>query len=36
MWLGTDGAPQNREPGDTVEIEITGIGTLRDCVVAET
>jgi len=35
MWLGTDGAPQNMKPGDTIEIEITGIGTLRNYVVAE-
>ena len=35
MWLGTDGAPQNMKVGDTIEIEITGIGTLRNYVVAE-
>ena len=35
MWMGTDGLPQNMKPGDTVEIEITGIGTLRNRVVAE-
>lgn len=34
MWMGTDGLPQNMTPGDTVEIEITGIGTLRNPVVA--
>lgn len=34
MWMGTDGVPQNMAPGDTVEIEITGIGTLRNKVVA--
>ena len=34
MWMGTDGMPQNMKPGDTVEIEITGIGTLRNGVVA--
>ena len=34
MWMGTDGLPQNIKPGDTVEIEITGIGTLRNKVVA--
>lgn len=35
MWLGTDGVPQNMHPGDTVEIEISGIGVLRNGVVAE-
>ncbi len=34
MWMGTDGLPQNMKPGDTVEIEITGIGVLRNRVVA--
>jgi 2-keto-4-pentenoate hydratase/2-oxohepta-3-ene-1,7-dioic acid hydratase in catechol pathway len=34
MWMGTDGMPQNMTPGDTVEVEITGIGTLRNQVVA--
>jgi 2-keto-4-pentenoate hydratase/2-oxohepta-3-ene-1,7-dioic acid hydratase in catechol pathway len=35
MWLGTDGLPRDMKPGDTVEIEITGIGFLRNGVVAE-
>lgn len=35
MWMGTDGVPANIKPGDSVEIEITGIGTLRNPVVAE-
>lgn len=35
MWLGTDGIPENIKPGDVVEIEITGIGVLRNPVVAE-
>jgi 2-keto-4-pentenoate hydratase/2-oxohepta-3-ene-1,7-dioic acid hydratase in catechol pathway len=35
MWLGTDGLPRNMKPGDTIEIEITGIGVLRNRVVAE-
>ena len=35
MWMGTDGVPANMKVGDTVEIEITGIGTLRNFVVAE-
>ena len=34
MWMGTDGVPQDIKPGDTVEIEISGIGTLRNRVVA--
>lgn len=36
MWMGTDGVPANIDVGDSVEIEITGIGTLRNKVVAET
>jgi 2-keto-4-pentenoate hydratase/2-oxohepta-3-ene-1,7-dioic acid hydratase in catechol pathway len=35
MWMGTDGLQRNMKPGDTVEIEITGIGVLRNRVVAE-
>ncbi|MSQ69792.1 MAG: DUF2437 domain-containing protein [Betaproteobacteria bacterium] len=35
MWLGTDGMPQNMKPGDTIEVEISGIGVLRNYVVAE-
>jgi 2-keto-4-pentenoate hydratase/2-oxohepta-3-ene-1,7-dioic acid hydratase in catechol pathway len=35
MWLGTDGVPENMKPGDVVEIDISGIGTLRNRVVAE-
>lgn len=35
MWMGTDGVPANIDVGDTVEIEISGIGTLRNKVVAE-
>jgi 2-keto-4-pentenoate hydratase/2-oxohepta-3-ene-1,7-dioic acid hydratase in catechol pathway len=34
MWMGTDGIPANMKPGDTVEIDISGIGTLRNKVVA--
>jgi 2-keto-4-pentenoate hydratase/2-oxohepta-3-ene-1,7-dioic acid hydratase in catechol pathway len=34
LWLGTDGLPENMKPGDVIEIEITGIGTLRNRVVA--
>lgn len=33
MWMGTDGLPQNIKPGDSVEIEISGIGVLRNSVV---
>ncbi len=35
MWMGTDGSPRNMKPGDVCEIEINGIGTLRNRVVAE-
>jgi 2-keto-4-pentenoate hydratase/2-oxohepta-3-ene-1,7-dioic acid hydratase in catechol pathway len=35
VWMGTEGAPENLQHGDTVEIEITGIGTLRNPVVRE-
>ena len=35
MWMGTDGSPRNMKPGDVCEIDITGIGTLRNKVVAE-
>ena len=34
MWMGTDGLPRNMRPGDKVEVEITGIGVLRNRVVA--
>ncbi len=35
VWLGTDEVPQKMKPGDVVEIEITGLGVLRNRVVAE-
>lgn len=35
IWLGAEGATPNMQPGDVVEIEISGIGTLRNSVVAE-
>jgi 2-keto-4-pentenoate hydratase/2-oxohepta-3-ene-1,7-dioic acid hydratase in catechol pathway len=35
VWLGTDEVPEAVNPGDVIEIEITGIGTLRNRVVAE-
>jgi len=35
VWLGTDEVPQRLVPGDVVEIEISGIGLLRNRVAAE-
>ena len=35
VWLGTDEVPQKMKPGDVIEIEITGLGVLRNRVVAE-
>ncbi len=35
IWMGTDGASPNLKSGDMVEIEISGIGTLRNRFVAE-
>ena len=35
IWMGTDGASPNIKAGDVVEVEITGIGTLRNRFVAE-
>ena len=35
MWMGTDGVPSDMQPGDMCEIEISGIGVLRNRVVAE-
>jgi 2-keto-4-pentenoate hydratase/2-oxohepta-3-ene-1,7-dioic acid hydratase in catechol pathway len=35
MWMGTEGATANMKHGDTVEVEITGVGTLRNPVVRE-
>ena len=34
LWMGTDGSSPDLSPGDTVEVEITGIGTLRNPFVA--
>ena len=34
VWLGTDEVPQSLHPGDVIEIEINGIGVLRNRVVA--
>ncbi|MGB2201741.1 MAG: fumarylacetoacetate hydrolase family protein [Pseudooceanicola atlanticus] len=35
IWMGTDGHAPNLRPGDRVEVEITGIGTLSNPVMAE-
>ncbi len=35
VWMGTEGATQNMKHGDVCEIEITGIGTLRNPIVRE-
>lgn len=35
LWMGTDGGSPELAPGDVVEIEITGIGALRNSFVAE-
>jgi 2-keto-4-pentenoate hydratase/2-oxohepta-3-ene-1,7-dioic acid hydratase in catechol pathway len=35
VWLGTDDKPHNLKIGDVLEIEITGIGLLRNQVAAE-
>jgi 2-keto-4-pentenoate hydratase/2-oxohepta-3-ene-1,7-dioic acid hydratase in catechol pathway len=35
IWMGTDGAAANIRPGDVVEVEIDGIGVLRNPVEAE-
>ena len=36
IWMGTDGASPDLKAGDVVEIDIAGIGTLRNKFVAET
>jgi 2-keto-4-pentenoate hydratase/2-oxohepta-3-ene-1,7-dioic acid hydratase in catechol pathway len=35
IWMGTDGTSPNIKAGDVVEVEISGIGTLRNRFVAE-
>jgi 2-keto-4-pentenoate hydratase/2-oxohepta-3-ene-1,7-dioic acid hydratase in catechol pathway len=35
IWMGTDGTSPDLKPGDVVEIDITGIGTLRNPFVLE-
>jgi len=34
IWMGTDGTSPDLKPGDVVEVEITGIGVLRNSFVA--
>ena len=34
--MGTEGADGDMVPGDVIEVEISGIGILRNYVVAET
>ena len=34
MWMGTDGMPQNMKVGDKCEVEISGIGVLRNRITA--
>ena len=36
LWMGTEGADGDMVPGDVIEVEISGIGVLRNYVVAET
>jgi 2-keto-4-pentenoate hydratase/2-oxohepta-3-ene-1,7-dioic acid hydratase in catechol pathway len=35
LWLGTEGADGDMVPGDVIEVEVDGIGVLRNRVVAE-
>jgi 2-keto-4-pentenoate hydratase/2-oxohepta-3-ene-1,7-dioic acid hydratase in catechol pathway len=35
LWMGTQGADGDMLPGDVIEVEISGIGVLRNYVVAE-
>jgi 2-keto-4-pentenoate hydratase/2-oxohepta-3-ene-1,7-dioic acid hydratase in catechol pathway len=35
LWMGTEGSPRNLKHGDVCEIEITGIGILRNPLVRE-
>jgi 2-keto-4-pentenoate hydratase/2-oxohepta-3-ene-1,7-dioic acid hydratase in catechol pathway len=35
IWMGTDGTSPDLKAGDVVEIELTGVGTLRNRFVAE-
>jgi 2-keto-4-pentenoate hydratase/2-oxohepta-3-ene-1,7-dioic acid hydratase in catechol pathway len=35
VWMGTEGRAENMKPGDVCEIDISGIGTLRNPIIAE-
>ena len=35
IWMGTEGKAENMVPGDLCEVEISGIGTLSNPIVAE-
>ena len=35
IWMGTEGAPENMKVGDVIDIEVEGIGTLSNPIVAE-
>src|SRR5690606_22250255 len=35
LWMGTDGPTENMKDGDVVEVEVPGIGVLRNPVVRE-
>ena len=35
LWMGTQGADGDMVPGDVIEVEISGIGILRNYIVAE-
>lgn len=35
VWSGTTGAPENMKPGDLVEVEVEGIGVLRNPIAKE-
>ena len=35
IWMGTDGSSPDLEAGDVVEVEITGLGILRNPFVAQ-
>jgi len=35
LWMGTEGADGDMVPGDVIEVEVGGIGVLRNYVVAE-
>ena len=34
LWMGTEGHPREMQAGDVVEVEITGLGVLRNPVIA--